>query len=351
MKKTFQIYLKNGRAIYIEAVEKFTSDTNIKVIDYFEKETQCLYLNIEHNQLNTILDLTNVAPYTILFNKNYGMESVTFNNNEIAETPFLVSTQYKQVIFIPSFMNFSANDIVPRNFICCYEEDFAENHNVNLKENWYEHKLFINGYGKFPYIILKNGYAIFMQIPIHFNSNGDFDNNPGTSIDGVSSQEIADYEVDKKSKLHDRLIAHCKWVKSKIEADKNREARICLVEGPEAAYYFEGDSITFSDKIPHGGTLVTQQNKIIAMNVDHYIDSKPKTYSIENHLEITIEEQVELLATNSYRYYIAPNVWIGRNYSRIHELDRLYKHAEEKGDSNLCNRIIEVKNHLINLYS
>ncbi len=131
---------------------------------------------------------------------------------------------------------------------------------------------------------------------------------------------------------------------------KSREARICLVEGPESAYYFEGDSVTFSDKIPHGGTLVTQQNKIIAMNVDHYIESRPKTYSMQGQMGLTIEEQVELLATNPYRYYLAPNVWIGRNLSRIHELESLYKSAEIKGDTLLCNRINEVINYLFNLY-
>jgi hypothetical protein len=56
-----------------------------------------------------------------------------------------------------------------------------------------------------------------------------------------------------------------------MEADKNRQARICLVEGPEIAYFFEGDEVTFSNSIPYGGTLVTQENKIIAMNVQHYI--------------------------------------------------------------------------------
>ena len=141
----------------------------------------------------------------------------------------------------------------------------------NLDEKWYEHRLFINGYGKFPYIILKTGHAIYMQIPIQFNINGDFVNNPGTNIENVSRQSLSDYEIDKKSELHDRIIEHCKWVKSRIEADKNRQARICLVEGPEIAYYFEESEITFSTSIPYGGTLVTQENKIIAMNVQHYI--------------------------------------------------------------------------------
>jgi hypothetical protein len=220
MKKIFHIHLKKGGTIKFEAVKKFTSDTYIKVIDYFEKETKCLYLRIEHNQLNTILDLTNVAPYTILFNKNFGFESATFNNNEIAETPFLLSTQYKQVIFIPSFMNFTVNDILLHTFIYCYEKEYEESNKEDLKENWYEHRLFLNGYGKFPYIILKTGYAIFMQIPIHFNANGDFDNYPGTSLDGISEDLILEYRKDITSELHDKIIEHCKWVKSKIEAKR-----------------------------------------------------------------------------------------------------------------------------------
>ena len=62
------------------------------------------------------------------------------------------------------------------------------------------------------------------------NTNGDYVNFQGTNLDGISDELLADYEKDKTSELHDRLIAHCKWVKAKLEADKNREARICLVE-------------------------------------------------------------------------------------------------------------------------
>ena len=55
-----------------------------------------------------------------------------------------------------------------------------------------------------------------------------------------------------------------------MEADKNRKARICLVEGPEIGYYFEVDGITFTKLIPSGGTLVTRQNDILTMNSNHY---------------------------------------------------------------------------------
>lgn len=130
---------------------------------------------------------------------------------------------------------------------------------------------FKKGYGKFPYIILKTGYAIYMQIPIHFNTNGDYINFPGTNLDGISEELISDYENNKTSELHDWLIEHCKWLKNQIETEKNREARICLVEGPEIGYFFEGEEITFTNSIPYGGTLVTQQNDIIAMNTNHYL--------------------------------------------------------------------------------
>ena len=79
---------------------------------------------------------------------------------------------------------------------------------------------FKKGYGKFPYIILKTGYAIYMQIPIHFNTQGDYINFPGTNLNDISEELISDYENDKTSELHDRLIAHCKWVKHKMETEK-----------------------------------------------------------------------------------------------------------------------------------
>lgn len=141
----------------------------------------------------------------------------------------------------------------------------------NLDEKWFEKRMFRIGYGKFPYIILKAGYAMFMQIPIHFNVGGDFDTYPGTHIDEVSNAELEEYQKEKKGILHQRMINQCQRIKTKIETDFNKECSICLVEGPETAYYFDKETITFSPKIPHGGTLLTQDNRILAMNAAHYI--------------------------------------------------------------------------------
>ena len=140
-----------------------------------------------------------------------------------------------------------------------------------VNKNWHEHKMFINGYGKFPYVILKVGYALFMQIPIHFNRNNDFTNYPGSHINSISEAELNDYKHNKLSALHEKIIAHCQWMKNKIETDKGKAVKMCLVEGPETSYYFDEEGISFSTNIPGGGTLLTQDNKIIAMNVNHYI--------------------------------------------------------------------------------
>ena len=64
------------------------------------------------------------------------------------------------------------------------------------------------------------------------------------------------------------------------------------------------------------------------------------------HINATLEEKVEIIATNPFRYYIAPNLWIGRNESRIDELNSLLKEAEENENFELCARIKEVTKKL-----
>ena len=139
------------------------------------------------------------------------------------------------------------------------------------QSNWWEHNHFIKGYGKFPYVILKVGYALFMQIPIHFNKNNDIINYPGSHINGVSETDLNTYEDNKLSSLHEKIIEHCQWMKNKIEVDKGENVKMSLVEGPDVSYYFDKDEIKFSTNIPSGGTLLTQDNKVIGLNVKHHL--------------------------------------------------------------------------------
>ena len=143
--------------------------------------------------------------------------------------------------------------------------------NSEEQTNWWEHRMFPEGYGKFPYVILKVGNAMFMQIPIHFNKNNDMVNYPGSHINSITEEEINNYFNDKLSSLHQKIITHCQWMKNKIEADRGKTIKMCLVEAPQIAYYFDEDTIEFSTNIPSGGNLLTQEGKVIAMNLKHYL--------------------------------------------------------------------------------
>jgi hypothetical protein len=68
------------------------------------------------------------------------------------------------------------------------------------------------------------------------------------------------------------------------------------------------------------------------------------------HTNASMREKVEILATNPYRYYVAPNLWIGQNTSRIKELDSLFLQAKLEADDLLCQRILEVQQQLLVKY-
>ena len=139
-------------------------------------------------------------------------------------------------------------------------------------DNLFQKRNFIIGYGKFPYIIIKTDYKALIQVPIHFNAEaGDYSNYPGIHVNNINEEDIAEYEKDKNNALHDQLIEVAKTTKASIEQNRNAPCIICLVEGPEIGYYFENDTVSFNKSIPSGGTLITQDNKIIALNVKHYI--------------------------------------------------------------------------------
>ena len=64
------------------------------------------------------------------------------------------------------------------------------------------------------------------------------------------------------------------------------------------------------------------------------------------HTHASLREKVEILATNPFRYYVAPNLWIGQNASRIRELDNLLHQVKLEADELLFQRILEVQEQL-----
>lgn len=129
------------------------------------------------------------------------------------------------------------------------------------------------GYGTFPYIILKVNYAVYMQIPIQINApKVDLAQYPGTYLDGVSEEAIANYTLDLDSELHEILLQHCRDWKQKTEYyNKDKSIKLCLVTGPTRAHYFHREEELVHGSIPTGGTLLSITNAVIGMNVPHFI--------------------------------------------------------------------------------
>tara|TARA_R110002012_G_scaffold265939_1_gene449412 strand:- start:15104 stop:15544 length:441 start_codon:yes stop_codon:yes gene_type:complete len=132
---------------------------------------------------------------------------------------------------------------------------------------------FPKGYGKFPYIILKAGYGMCMQIPIHLVKGSDyldFEEYPGSQLLNVPESILKLEKQEQITTLHDRLIKHTQLVYNKIEEEGRKLPRLCLVEGENIAYYFENGKVKENSKIPSGGTLLNQLNQPIKMTGKHY---------------------------------------------------------------------------------
>jgi hypothetical protein len=117
------------------------------------------------------------------------------------------------------------------------------------------------GYGRFPYVIIRLQYAIYMQFPIHFVKERK------EGLAGISIQTDSSDPKEQQALLLDAIAQF----KSQIDEQKKRSHRLCVVLSEEQAYYFEEDGIKFSHSIPKGGTLLNSQQDFIAMGFPHHI--------------------------------------------------------------------------------
>ena len=120
------------------------------------------------------------------------------------------------------------------------------------------------GFGKFPYVIIRLQYGIYMQFPIHFVKE---------KKDGLAGISIQTDSSDPKVQQALLLNAIAQF-KTQIDEQKRRFHRLCVVLSEEQAYYFEEDGIKFSHSIPKGGTLLNSQQDFIAMGFPHQIQTQ-----------------------------------------------------------------------------
>ena len=67
MKKSLQISLKDKSVIILDAIVKTTYEPLIKVEEILEQKDSPILLLIQHHQLNTLLELSEVSPYVLLY--------------------------------------------------------------------------------------------------------------------------------------------------------------------------------------------------------------------------------------------------------------------------------------------
>ena len=148
-----------------------------------------------------------------------------------------------------------------------------------MKTQWYQHRLFKPGYGRFPYIIVKIGYAQYMQIPIHFVGEGqpvNLKTHPGIQVHDVP--EII-FQLDRQTQieyLHEEIMAATNTFISKTRVYSKKDPEACLVLAKDNGYYYKQGVFEHSQSIPSGGTLLDQTNNIIGMNVEHYLTNETK---------------------------------------------------------------------------
>ncbi len=118
------------------------------------------------------------------------------------------------------------------------------------------------GYGTFPYVIVRIYSAVYMQFPIHFY----LDSIP----DKAGLRVRVDSLMDEEKNFND-LFNVVRQFHEQINTIETKTLKMCLVLSPCIAYYFEDNAFKLSDEIPEGGILMDYTYKELASNSPHYI--------------------------------------------------------------------------------
>ena len=111
MKKSIQITLKDQTQIQFEAKVQTSSDTCIKVHE-LKDGTSPLFLEINHHHINTLLELSEMSPFLLLyFNEKFDFTGASYSiNNENGS--FGINTQAKKILFLNHPINFKLEEVL-----------------------------------------------------------------------------------------------------------------------------------------------------------------------------------------------------------------------------------------------
>ncbi len=111
MKKSLQITLKDRTQIQFEAAVKSTSDTFVKVHE-LQDGTSPLFLEINHQQVITFLELTEVSPFVLLyFDEELDFTGASYSINN-GNGSFGIKTQVKRILFLNHPINLKLEEVL-----------------------------------------------------------------------------------------------------------------------------------------------------------------------------------------------------------------------------------------------
>jgi len=88
----------------------------VDVINYFKEDELSVLFQLDHNQSNTTLYLTDVSPYILLFfDEELEFKSASYSNKS-GSGNFTIQTQYKNILFIRIPYDLKWNKIINLNF-------------------------------------------------------------------------------------------------------------------------------------------------------------------------------------------------------------------------------------------
>lgn len=252
-----KLHRDGGTFDFLKNFEVFLVTNEARTIllqDILQQHETPTLLQIQNNQLTTLLDCTGVTPYEIwYFDEKFQFTGKAHSLNKGIGT-FRIQTQAKWVLFI----HLTSKEFDNLKHFNCSELDIIDKYGVVKKA-------FPSGYGVFPYLIINQEKSpCFSQIPIHINPIEE--NLPGQSID-IESFIAADEEL-----LKNKLIEETKEVYNKLCKTKNSISKMALVLDIKEAYYFDGENeVSFNKSIPSGGALLDVNGRQIANNSKHYL--------------------------------------------------------------------------------
>jgi hypothetical protein len=118
------------------------------------------------------------------------------------------------------------------------------------------------GYGAFPYVILRLHGGVYIQFPVHFYE--------GKNPDKPGLRVRVDLLTNEKQNFSG-LFNVVRQFHQQINPVEAKALKMCLVLAPFVAYFFEDNAFNFSNEIPEGGSLIDSNYKVLALNSEHFV--------------------------------------------------------------------------------